>query len=52
MRALAVWAMNRLEQGGFKRALKKASNDENAEIRRLAKDGLARLKSRKKAAQG
>jgi|GEM_PF-1120689 len=50
MRALAVWAMNRLEQSGFKRALKKATTDENAEIRRLAKDGLARIKKNKKSA--
>lgn len=43
IRALAVWAMVKLGDAGFKRALVKARSDENAEISKLAASGLERL---------
>lgn len=43
VRALAVWAMVKLEDPGFKRALVRAAGDENPEISKLATSGLERL---------
>lgn len=43
VRALAVWAMVKLGEPAFRRALARSSNDENPEIARMAKEGLARL---------
>jgi hypothetical protein len=42
-RMLAVWAMVQLRDGAFRRALTRCSNDENAEIARLAIEGLDAL---------
>lgn len=46
VRALAVWAMVKLEESGFRRALRKARKDENPEIQKLAESGLSRLPDR------
>jgi cell division GTPase FtsZ len=43
VRALAVWAMVKLEDPRFKRALKAAATDNNVEIVRLASSGLERI---------
>ncbi len=43
IRALAVWAMVKLEERGFRRALAKAANDDNPEISKLAMAGLERV---------
>jgi HEAT repeat protein len=43
VRALAVWAMVKLEDPGFVRTLKKCADDGNSEIARLAKSGLDRM---------
>jgi hypothetical protein len=43
VRMLAVWAMVQLRDGAFRRALTRCSNDENAEIARLAIEGLDAL---------
>ncbi len=43
VRALAVWAMAKLEQRGFKRALSKSTNDKNPEIAKLALTGLEQI---------
>jgi hypothetical protein len=40
VRMLAVWAMVQLKDGAFRRALTRCSNDENAEIAKLAIEGL------------
>jgi cell division GTPase FtsZ len=43
VRALAVWAMVKLEDRGFRRALEESARDENPEIAKLAIGGLERL---------
>lgn len=43
VRALAVWAMVKLQEPGFRRALAKAANDPNPEISKLALTGLERI---------
>lgn len=43
VRALAVWAMVKLGEPGFRRALAKAANDGNPEISKLALTGLERI---------
>ncbi len=43
IRALAVWAMVKLGESGFRRALAKAANDGNPEISKLALTGLERI---------
>lgn len=43
VRALSVWAMVKLEDPVFERALKRSVSDGNAEIARLARSGLDRL---------
>jgi cell division GTPase FtsZ len=46
LRALAVWAMVKLEEKGFRRALAKSASDENPEIAKLALAGLERIETR------
>lgn len=46
LRALAVWAMVKLEEKGFRRALAKSASDENPEIAKLALTGLERIETR------
>jgi cell division GTPase FtsZ len=43
VRMLAVWAMVQLRDGAFRRALTRCSNDDNAEVARLAIEGLDAL---------
>jgi hypothetical protein len=51
VRALAVWAMVKLEEKGFRRALAKSANDHNPEISKLAMAGLERIEARAKNAR-
>ena len=43
VRVLAVWAMTKLQEKGFVKALRRAAEDDNPEIRRLAQAGLGRM---------
>ncbi len=43
VRALAVWAMVKLADPGFKRALTRCQSDGNPEIARMAREGAAKL---------
>jgi cell division GTPase FtsZ len=46
IRALAVWAMATLEEGGFRRALNRAAKDGNDEIVAIAQQGIQQLKKK------